>query len=370
MAATAAATARNAQKDWMDRFDSLALDGASPAQRTPPLPRLVGFLNPCGRLPACACLCVVPARTGVPQPLFARAPALPSPSTSQGWPVAAAYTLPTPTIVPTAGLQGHRVRRKHGAQLRVRFENATLVGDSMTCSAAGDKVSLGNNPTAEPCGGTIEDNCVFTCAEEHVLTAAKKALLVKLLLALSRWLGSAFRMRFQLSSPLVVDNSGPPCGFGGRVAIPSGLAADGAANTDVLILVTARPVAGTALAFAGHCQEDAGKSPSDNWPAGEVPRFIPRRPTVGHMNIDPASIPSCSSTVAPRLARRPPSWPRRWSRPTRFSRFCSTRRCMCSDSRLRSFVSCRARRHPHLTVLARQLDGGSRGRAAAAATTA
>ena len=43
---------------------------------------------------------------------------------------------------------------------------------------------------------------------------------------------------------------------------------------------------------------------------------------------------------------------------------------MCSDSRLRSFVSCRARRHPHLTVLARQLDGGSRGRAAAAATTA
>ena len=58
----------------------------------------------------------------------------------------------------------------------------------------------------------------------------------------------------------------------------------------VLIFVTARPVAGSALAFAGHCQEDQGRSPADSWQDGEVPRYIPRRPTVGHMNIDPATV--------------------------------------------------------------------------------
>jgi len=46
------------------------------------------------------------------------------------------------------------------------------------------------------------------------------------------------------------------------------------------MFVTSRPILGTALAFAGHCQEDTGS---------ETP-YLPRRPVMGHINVDPASL--------------------------------------------------------------------------------
>ena len=80
---------------------------------------------------------------------------------------------------------------------------------------------------------------------------------------------------------LAVDGS-QPCGFSGRVEVPARLLEQGSPNTDVLILVTARPTAGSAIAFAGHCQEDSGSMSGGH--------YVPRRPTVGHLNINPASI--------------------------------------------------------------------------------
>ena len=170
---------------------------------------------------------------------------------------------PPPAVVPQQP-RGATSRRLTAAPLataglRVRLENATLstTADAITCASSGQKVFIGNgSPTQTPCSATVTDNCEFTCAPEHVLSDWKKAVLNKVLPALARWLSSAFRMREPLESPLVVDTTSP-CGFSGRVTVPAHLGSQGAPETDVLIFVTARPVAGAALAFAGHCQEDA-----------------------------------------------------------------------------------------------------------------
>ena len=118
-----------------------------------------------------------------------------------------------------------------------------------------------------------------------MLSASKRAFLLRLLPAVSHWLSAAFRNLRPVAGALSIS-SNRPCGFGGRLTIPQSLLNSGSASTDLLIFVTARPTAGSALAFAGHCQEDGGLIDGG--------QYIPRRPTVGHLNIDPAAIESGS----------------------------------------------------------------------------
>ena len=70
------------------------------------------------------------------------------------------------------------------------------------------------------------------------------------------------------------------------VNVPRELIDDGAPDADVLMFVTVRPIPSATLAFAGHCQEDEG---------GRAP-YTPRRPTVGHVNIDPGSLYALEAT--------------------------------------------------------------------------
>ena len=93
-------------------------------------------------------------------------------------------------------------------------------------------------------------------------------------------MAAALHSRAPVDGALEVSDE-QECGFGGSVQIPQRLLDNGSPATDVLILVTARPTAGSALAFAGHCQEDGGFSDG---------QYVPRRPTVGHMNVDPSAI--------------------------------------------------------------------------------
>ena len=144
---------------------------------------------------------------------------------------------PPPTIVPqqrsleVAAAQTRR-RLAQPSGLRVLFENSTLFDDTKTCEFSGQRLIIGETAAeVEPCGESREDDCEFTCGDEHVLTASKMAALSRLLPAVRSWLGMALRIREPLTMPLRVDTSAP-CGFSGRVNVPSRLAELGSPDTD------------------------------------------------------------------------------------------------------------------------------------------
>ena len=169
-----------------------------------------------------------------------------------------------PTIVPQQRQRRRRLNRDSSPPppLRVVFWPLLEV-DGRTCYAEGDHVDVGE--------------VAFNCTADNVLTPEKQVALTRLLDAAAAWLSAAFAAVEPVVGALSVANT--PCGFGGDVSIPPDILANGAPATDVLTFVTARPIIGTALAFAGHCQEDQGSS-----------AYVPRRPSVGHINVSPASL--------------------------------------------------------------------------------
>ena len=173
--------------------------------------------------------------------------------------------------------------------LRLVLNTETMVDDSRACTVAGQSVALGDPPSASTtCAGVGagQSSDCHVCSTSDVLTAARRAILTDVLLpAVSAWFAAALRIRRPVQGPLVVKDE--VCGFGGEVAIPAALLQHGSAATDVLIFVTTRPIASGTLAFAGHCQEDEGSGTP----------YVPRRPVVGHVNIDPAEI---DAEIAPR----------------------------------------------------------------------
>ena len=94
-------------------------------------------------------------------------------------------------VVPQQRSSGaHRRRLARPSGLRVIFENETLFNDVKKCEFSGQLVTIGDSASddMEPCGAARDENCEFTCGEEHVLTARKRAALSRLLPAVSAWL--------------------------------------------------------------------------------------------------------------------------------------------------------------------------------------
>ena len=129
------------------------------------------------------------------------------------------------------------------------------------------------------CGPTRDTHCWHVCSLADIPSPTKLQLITTVLLpAVASWMAAALRIRQPVQGALLVKDA--KCGFGGDVHIPAKVLSGGSADTDVLIFVTVRPIASSTLAYAGQCQEDAGS---------RAP-YAPRRPTVGHINIDPAEL--------------------------------------------------------------------------------
>ena len=195
-----------------------------------------------------------------------------------------------PLVVAQRTRDASRARRLNQpplAALRARF-HATVSNDPRTCYAAGQRVPIGesSSPSVDCRPGGPSTDCMFTCDAQSVLSATKQAVLSSVLVAASAWLGAAFEMRAPLENLRVGGEQA--CGFGGAVNVPRELIDDGAPDADVLMFVTVRPIPSATLAFAGHCQEDEG---------GRAP-YTPRRPTVGHVNIDPGSLYALEAALA------------------------------------------------------------------------
>ena len=187
-----------------------------------------------------------------------------------------------PIIAP----QRHATRRRRvqaaspPPPLRIVFRGEPLVGDEFTCYEVGQTVRVGTPEVpGNVCAGEVQDNCYLTCTADHILNPTREQQLrQRLLQAVAAWFGAALKPLQPVEGPLVVLEGA--CGFGGAIAIPESFRSEGSTDTDVLIFVTSRPILGSALAFAGHCQEDAGSAEP----------YVPRRPIMGHINIDPTSL--------------------------------------------------------------------------------
>lgn len=200
------------------------------------------------------------------------------------------HTLPAHTAVVVPQRRAPRRRSLADAELpglRIVFDTSTLDDDDpRTCYAPGGVVSVGaparSSDVCAPSGAAAAGrsaDCHFSCLESNVLTAAKRAALSERLLpVVADWFKQALRVRAPVEGPLPVANS--PCRFSGDVAMPPAVVGGGAADADVFIVVTARPIPQSTIAYAGHCQESGGSASP----------YAPHRPTVGQVNIDPDSL--------------------------------------------------------------------------------
>jgi hypothetical protein len=179
-------------------------------------------------------------------------------------------------------------RLQIAAPLRLVFNTEVIDGDGRSCSAPGEYVQIGSpsgghlsNPCSANAGADLlpVEDCYFACTAADVVSATQRARLEDIILpAVAAWFGAALAIERPVVGNLPVSTV-VPCGFSGEVAVPAHLAAGGSPETDVLLFVTVRPVAATALAFAGYCQQDGGQA---------APSYVPARPTVGHVNVRPS----------------------------------------------------------------------------------
>lgn len=169
---------------------------------------------------------------------------------------------------PPSGLRRLSESDTARAPLRLHFHTNTLDGDAFTCYEAGSSVHM----AAGVVGGYSGP---YTCGEDDVLDAGKRAFLTGVILpAISRWLAAALRIRAPVGEALTM--TAETCGFGSGVVVPDVLRTVGV-HADMIILVTARPLEGHTVAYGGYCEEDGGR---------EEP-YAPPRPLAGHVNIDP-----------------------------------------------------------------------------------
>lgn len=154
----------------------------------------------------------------------------------------------------------------HRSQLpgmRIVFNTETVSSDTRTCSRVGELVKMGGaipGKSPECSERTPSVSCMYRCLARDVLSARHHTFMrTKLLPAISHWFGAALRMREPVADRLRFKRG--PCGFGGLISIPEHIYEEGAADADLLIFVTARPITpgSTAVAFAGHCQVDGSK---------------------------------------------------------------------------------------------------------------
>lgn len=146
--------------------------------------------------------------------------------------------------------------------LRIHVHDGFLEQDEgHTCYAVGQAFSIGGaSASGPPCSEATTDYCYGECTEEFVLTAEKRRFLqedlVPELVSMVRNMLSVIPVQ----GGLVLN--GGSCGFYGGLQVPPELTkAPGVSDADFVLFLTARPIYGDTIAYAGHCQTDQNGRP-------------------------------------------------------------------------------------------------------------
>lgn len=148
------------------------------------------------------------------------------------------------------------------APLRIHVYDRFLQDDDgRTCHAQGEAFSIGGAPATGPeCSPSTTEYCQGTCSSQFVLTAEKQRFLredlIPELVATVRTMLSVVPVQGGLTL------GGGRCGFYGGVRVPGNLTkAPGVDGADFVLFLTARPIYGDTIAYAGHCQTDQNGRP-------------------------------------------------------------------------------------------------------------
>ncbi|KAJ1624123.1 hypothetical protein T492DRAFT_912026 [Pavlovales sp. CCMP2436] len=147
-------------------------------------------------------------------------------------------------------------------QMRIAVYDGFLEQDpGMTCYTEGAWFSIGGAGEGAPeCSELNTGYCRGRCTAQFVLSAEKRAFLQHMLIPeLTRITRSLLSVQ-PVSEGLVLN--GGSCGFYGGVQIPAELTrVPGMREADFVLFLTARPIYGDTIAYAGHCQTDQNGRP-------------------------------------------------------------------------------------------------------------
>lgn len=148
------------------------------------------------------------------------------------------------------------------APMRIAVYDGFLESDpGRTCYREGEPFSVGGADEHAPdCGADSTTYCRGRCTAEFVLTAEKRRFLQQMLIPELMRITRALLSVQPVSGGLILNGSS--CGFYGGVRIPPSLSArPGLADADFVLFLTARPIFGDTIAYAGHCQTDQNGRP-------------------------------------------------------------------------------------------------------------
>lgn len=148
------------------------------------------------------------------------------------------------------------------APMRIAVYDGYLESDpGLTCYKEGDLFSVGGADDRAPeCSAETTTYCRGRCTREFVLTSEKRRFLQEMLVPELMRITRTLLSVQPVSGGLVL--SGGSCGFYGGVRIPQSLTVEpGMPNADFVLFLTARPIYGDTIAYAGHCQTDQNGRP-------------------------------------------------------------------------------------------------------------
>eukprot|EP00759_Apiculatamorpha_spiralis_P005711 PhF_6_TR13405/c0_g1_i1/m.21328/K01404/GP63; leishmanolysin len=171
----------------------------------------------------------------------------------------------------------HRMRTKaQWDSIRMNYYSTYLDGTNdqgRACYKAGDKVKVGNPTGDTACvANSITKDCYNTCTDKDIMNTNMRTTLNTIIGNVMTFFQSTLSVQRQTSN--VALGKEQTCAS--MTNLMGDISTTGVASADFVLIVTARPnthIQGT-LAFATYCAIDA----------------TTRRPTVGHLNVDPSII--------------------------------------------------------------------------------
>lgn len=148
------------------------------------------------------------------------------------------------------------------APMRIAVHDGFLTSDpGMTCYREGDLFSVGGADEHAPeCTEETTTYCRGRCTYEFVLTAEKRRFLQQMLVPELMRITRDLLSVQPVSGGLVLNRGA--CGFYGGVQVPEEFTAPpGLPGADFVLFLTARPIFGDTIAYAGHCQTDQNGRP-------------------------------------------------------------------------------------------------------------
>lgn len=172
--------------------------------------------------------------------------------------------------------------------LRITFETSLFDNDaaSAVCDSVGASFVIGESSATDACSATLSTNCTSTCTSEMLFTQAKRDLLVNDVFPAVAALLAAKISVVNPASSVAFGLPTCPASVYGSVAVPANLVSSPVPDTDLVILVSRRPLLANARSYGVECSAD------------QTGRPVTGLVNVAPQYLDPADVAGSIATIA------------------------------------------------------------------------